>query len=476
MKAMRSMKRIMKNTAIKYIGFVFFVTLLFYSGRGYSQNFKKQEPPTTRILFVFDASQSMLGTWESDKKINIARKYLINIIDSLEHFDNVQLALRVYGHQSPVPPQDCNDTKLEVPFSANNASRIRQKLRYLIPQGTTPIAHSLELCEKDFPTCDSDKCRNIVILITDGIEACDGDPCAVAKNLQQKGIVLRPFVIGIGIDPNFEKTFECVGDFYNSPDEDRFEEVLSVVISRALNSTTAQVNLLDETQLPTETNVAMTFFDHFSGKIKHNYVHTINYLGNPDTLILDPLVTYDLVVHTLPAVRKDSIKVVAGKHTQIGLPAPQGGLKVVSASTSQYNNLPVIITEAGKKDILNIQYLDDYEKYITGLYDLEILTLPRIKVKNLEINQSETTTVEVPRPGIANFSVASSGYGSIYQETSDTLMWIHNLDTDKSRESITLQPGTYRIIYRAKNAKRSVYSLSKRFDIRSGSSTNIILD
>jgi len=457
------------------IGILFFIFLGIPVALS-AQQFKKQEPPTTRILFVFDASQSMLGTWESDKKINIARKYLINIVDSLEHFENVQMALRVYGHQSPVPPQDCSDTKLEVPFSSNNASRIRQKLRYLIPRGTTPIAHSLELTESDFPVCDSDKCRNIVILITDGIEACDGDPCEVALKLQQKGIVLRPFVIGIGIDPLFEKTFECVGDFYNSPDEDRFAEVLKVVISRALNSTTAQVNLLDNRQLPSETNVGMTFFDHYSGKIKHNYVHTINYLGNPDTLILDPLVTYDLVVHTLPPVNKDSFKVVAGKHTQIGLPAPQGTLKIATSGTSQYNELVVLVRQAGEKKILNVQEIDKIEKYITGEYDLEILTLPRIQVNNLQIQQSELTTIEVPRPGIANFSMASTGYGSLYLQTADTLQWIYNLPSEHNRETLTLQPGSYRIIYRAKNAKRSIYTISKQFDIRSGSSTHIILD
>ncbi len=265
----------------------------------------KPEPAKSRILFVFDASQSMYGTWESDKKINIARRYLIDIIDSLEQMDNIQMALRAYGHQSPVPPQDCNDTKLEVPFGENNAGQIRQKLRYLIPRGTTPIARSLELAANDFPPCDN--CRNIIILITDGIEACDGDPCQVSLNLQKKGIVLKPFVIGIGIDPNFEKTFECVGYFYNTPNEAKFHEVLGVVISRALNSTTAQVNLLDSKGMPSETDVNMTFFDHVSGKVKYNFVHTINYMGNPDTLIIDPLIKYDIVVHTLPAVKKNNI-------------------------------------------------------------------------------------------------------------------------------------------------------------------------
>jgi len=41
---------------------------------------EKPEPPTTRILFLLDCSQSMSGYWESDRKINIARKFLIHTI------------------------------------------------------------------------------------------------------------------------------------------------------------------------------------------------------------------------------------------------------------------------------------------------------------------------------------------------------------------------------------------------------------
>ena len=75
----------------------------------------------TRILFIFDASNSMLAYWSSDVKINVAKKMLLQLIDSLQKVPNTEIALRIYGHQSPVPPQDCNDTKLEVPFGPNNA-------------------------------------------------------------------------------------------------------------------------------------------------------------------------------------------------------------------------------------------------------------------------------------------------------------------------------------------------------------------
>jgi len=458
------------KTCIKYLlaGLLILISLSFNL-----QAQKKPEPPTSRILFVFDASQSMYGTWESDKKINIARNYLIHIIDSLEQMPNIQMALRVYGHQSPVPPQDCSDTRLEVPFKQGNAGDIRQKLRHLIPKGTTPIANSLELAANDFPACEN--CRNIIILITDGIEACDGDPCQASLNLQKKGIVLKPFVIGIGIDPNFEKTFECVGQFYNTPDEEKFEEVLGVVISRALNSTTMQVNLLDINGMPSETDVNMTFFDHISGKVKYNFVHTINYMGNPDTLIIDPLVTYDIVVHTLPSIKKENITLAEGKHNMVGLNAPQGFLNISCPGSNQYKDLDIIVRKDGATETLNVQKNESAEKYIVGEYDLEILTIPRVYIEDVKIEQSTTTNIEIPRPGIANFSLASSGFASLYIETADTLQWIYNLDQNQTRQSIIMQPGNYRAVYRAKNTKQTIYTINKRFTIKSGSSQKIIL-
>ncbi|MBU0764316.1 MAG: VWA domain-containing protein, partial [Bacteroidetes bacterium] len=241
-----------------------FFLILLYSVCSSAQN----DQPLTRILFIFDASQSMLEQWDTDKKINIARKMLIRMLDSLEHINNIQLALRVYGHQYPVPPQRCDDTKLEVPFAADNAPKVRQKLRYIQPRGTTPIAHTLAKCSGDFPECAN--CRNIIILITDGIEECGGDPCEVSRELQQKGIILKPFVIGVGLDLEFKKTFECVGHFYNARNETEFRNVLNVVITQVLNTTSLQVNLLDQQGNPTETDVNMTFFDITSGRMIYN--------------------------------------------------------------------------------------------------------------------------------------------------------------------------------------------------------------
>lgn len=435
----------------------------------------KYEPPETRILFIFDASQSMAGKWEKETKIAIAQKVLIHIIDSLESLENVQMALRIYGHQSPVPPQDCGDTRLEVPFGKGNAPKIRQELRYIVPKGTTPIAYSLEKGGADFPP-ECDNCRNIMILITDGIEACDGDACAVSHELQSKGIVLKPFVIGIGIDEGFQKTFDCIGHFYNAVKEEKFKEIMDVVISQALNATTAQVNLLDFNGNPTETNVNMTFYDQFSGKVIYNYVHTMNHRGLPDTLILDHLITYRMRVNTIPPVVVENIKLTAGKHTVIAADAPQGKVIVIVADQMQYKGMEFIVRKAGDMKTLNMQKMYEEEKYLVGKYDIEIPVLPRINLYNIDIRQSHTTTLEIPRPGLVTFLKSSMGYGSIYlRKSGKNEEWVCNLDIRIKNETLLLQPGMYRVVYRAQNARQTLYTVSKTFEVKEGSSVPVQL-
>mgnify|MGYP000697989750 CR=1 FL=1 len=126
----------------------------------------KTPPPLTRILFVFDGSQSMFGRWESGPKIDVAQRLIGQMLDSLQTIQgegNFQLALRVYGHQRPVPPQDCSDTRLEVPFGMHNIPRIKKVLRAIQPKGTTPIAQSLMASADDFPPCDRARVYPVLI-------------------------------------------------------------------------------------------------------------------------------------------------------------------------------------------------------------------------------------------------------------------------------------------------------------------------
>ena len=54
----------------------------------------------------------MLGQWDGQQKMRIASRLLSNVMDSLKPVDNLEVALRVYGHQFSVAAGDrsCEDT------------------------------------------------------------------------------------------------------------------------------------------------------------------------------------------------------------------------------------------------------------------------------------------------------------------------------------------------------------------------------
>lgn len=433
------------------------------------QSQAQEEQKCTRILFVLDASQSMSGQWESARKIDVARRLLTRMVDSLSKKDNVEMALRVYGHQSPVPPQDCSDTKLEVPFYKGNSKKIQLTLSALQPKGTTPIAYSLQKAAEDFPNAD---CRNIIILITDGVEACDGDPCAVSRDLQKQGIILKPFVVGIGLDPDFKETFKCVGRYYDATDEDKFEDVMGVVISQALNNTTAQINLLDAWGNPTETDVGITFYDMHNGLPRYNFLHTINLKGVPDTIVLDPLVDYKMVVHTLPPIEKDSISISPGIHNMIGIDAPRGNLVVRRPKGAQYRDLQFLVNNL-KMQLINVQNIEKQERYLTGYYNLTLLTLPRLSIDSVKISQGQTTKIQIPEPGIANLSTYKTGICAIFLMNNNKVEHVINLPENEKIHSVVLLPGKYFAMYRATGEHNILNVVKKEFEIKSGASVRV---
>ncbi len=454
-----------KNKLIKFL-LIYNLTFIIYNS--------SSAQPTNRILFIFDDSYSMYAPWNSNIKIEVAKKIMGEFLDSLKTIPNLELALRCYGHQTFIKPtRDCKDTKLEIPFaSANsNALKIKQRIQKLEPLGTTPIAYSLGESAADFTPCSN--CRNIIILITDGIEECGGNPCEVSAALQKKGIFLRPFVIGVGLDVKFADVFGCMGKFYDVSNEANFKDVLNLVLTEAISQTTVQVDLLDITKKPTETDVNMTFYDSNTKQVKYNYLHTINHRGNPDTLVLSPNCNYDLVVHTIPPIEKKNIVIQKGKHNVIPVDAPQGYLRLdLEGKTSNYYPTTVV-RKKGEMNTLTIQDFGKTEKYIVGKYDLEILTLPRIKLNDVEILQSTTNTIKVPTPGNIYLTKASKGYGSIFTDDGKKVIWVCNLNYNLQGEIIYLQPGNYKLEFRYEGAKETIQTIEKKFTIVS-SVTNAI--
>ncbi len=431
--------------------------------------------PLTRILFIFDGSYSMLGIWERNTKMDAAKSILIPFIDSVSKIPNVEIALRVYGNRSPFPPQDCNDSHLEVPFGKNNVPEIVNKILTLNPNGTTPIAYSIEQGAKDFPPDSS--ARNIIFLITDGVEACEGDPCAISRELQAKGVILKPFIIGVGTEVDFNKIFDCAGQVFSAKNELDFLPVLNLAMQRAMESTPLQVYLLDAYKKPNETDVPMTFYDNSTGFIHYNFVHSVIKPGEPDILFIDPLVSYKIKVHTMPPVYADNINLEPGKHTIVRIDAPQGYL-VVERPYGFNISTPIetIVRQSGDMNTLNVQQVSEKVKYIAGKYDLEILTMPRTYFYDVEIKPDEVKTIKILQPGHVTFARPQLGVGAVYIDRNTDLEFVTYLPADsRKNDALTLQPGKYVVIWRDKFQTDTEKSVSKSFEIKPGGNVFISL-
>ncbi len=145
------------------------------------------------VEIVVDASRSMWGRMGGEPKMAVAKQILQDV--SYWYPEDLDLALRAYGSTSPSDSADCADSMLLVPFGEQNRERIRAAIGRLRPLGQTPIAYARNQAARDFGTLQGDRA---LVLVTDGIESCGGDPVQAARELREQGIMVHLIGFGFG--------------------------------------------------------------------------------------------------------------------------------------------------------------------------------------------------------------------------------------------------------------------------------------
>jgi Ca-activated chloride channel family protein len=170
------------------------------------------------------------------------------------------------------------------------------------------------------------------------------------------------------------------------------------------------------------------------------------------------------------------MKLNPGKHTVIPIETPQGYIELKRPQgIYNFNEKIKTIVRLSNSDMktLTVQQMNSTEKYITGSYDLEILTLPRTYINQVIVKQSETKLIEIPNAGLLSVKALENGDGCILKE-GKKLEWVCNLGIETSQK-FHLQPGSYRIEWRSKTLKGSIYTIEKRFNINSDQETRVEL-
>ena len=145
------------------------------------------------VEIVVDASKSMWGQIDGQSKMEIAKTTLEEVSYWLP--EDLDLALRAYGNTSASDKNNCADSSLLVPFGERNREYVRHAIAGLRPTGQTPIAYALNQAADDFDSLQSDR---TLVLVSDGIESCGGDPVTAAYALRQQGIVVHLIGFGLG--------------------------------------------------------------------------------------------------------------------------------------------------------------------------------------------------------------------------------------------------------------------------------------
>ncbi|MEM1436575.1 MAG: VWA domain-containing protein [Pseudomonadota bacterium] len=147
------------------------------------------------VEIVIDASRSMWGRMDGEPKMDVARNTMLDAADWLPQ--DLDVAVRAYGSVSPSETNDCSDTELLVPFGSDDRDQLRGAVATLKPRGQTPIALALERAGQDFAGLEADRA---VVLVTDGIESCGGDPVSAARALAADGVPVHVIGFGLGND------------------------------------------------------------------------------------------------------------------------------------------------------------------------------------------------------------------------------------------------------------------------------------
>ena len=168
---------------------------------------------TSPILFIYDASGSMWGQLDGKTKKEIASNVLSDVINKLP--ENQRIGLIAYGHRKK---GDCNDIENLVSLSNTSKISISNAVKEINPLGKTPLSRSAQMAIKALEVSQE---KATIILVTDGIESCDGDLCEVISDAKSKGIDFKLHIVGFGIKDEEKEALICAtnaggGNYYDA--------------------------------------------------------------------------------------------------------------------------------------------------------------------------------------------------------------------------------------------------------------------
>ncbi|WP_397543686.1 vWA domain-containing protein, partial [Roseovarius salis] len=186
------------------------------------------------VMVVFDGSNSMWGQIDGTAKIEIARGVMDNLLG--EWTQDRQVGLMAYGHRRR---GDCGDIETLVQPGTDTRASILQRIEGITPTGKTPLTDAVERAAQELAHTDRPA---TVVLISDGLESCDRDPCALARTLERSGVGFTAHVVGFGLGADQDvSSLSCIaeetgGTYIQAGNAAELEQALSNVSTAVANT------------------------------------------------------------------------------------------------------------------------------------------------------------------------------------------------------------------------------------------------
>ena len=203
--------------------------LLFYAAFASAGSSTVAQEHSRALYIIFDGSNSMWGELpDKSRKISAAKSVFRGLDPAL--FAGREVALRLYGHRVA---SDCADSELSVPFTPAESgfAQINAEIDAVSPRGKTPITRSLKAALEDFGDRVGD-----ILLISDGIETCDSDPCDLVRSWRESDIDIRVHVIGLGLSDLSRNAMQCMANasgtqYFDARNADEFSAAIMAAVS-----------------------------------------------------------------------------------------------------------------------------------------------------------------------------------------------------------------------------------------------------
>ncbi|WP_305989233.1 VWA domain-containing protein [Roseibium sp. MMSF_3544] len=367
-----------------------------------------------KAAIVFDGSGSMWGQIEGRTKIEIAREAMSNVLGTLP--EDIELGLFAYGHRQK---GNCADIELVVPPAAGTGAAIKAATDKITPKGKTPLSAAVRQAAETLRFTED---KATVVLVTDGIETCNADPCALGSELARLGVNFTAHVIGFGLSEEEGRQVACLAEntgglYIQAGSTEELTEALTATVEvPVVQEAAAQPAQLPEASLDAPDTAAIG--------------------ARIDVAWQGPAGRYDQIQFFDPAARNGEGKALRSKAIRNG----------------DFDNNKVNMTVVTEPGTYELRYWDGTGRQILATRQIEVTPADVALFAPDQIAMARPVTVEWVGPGGRYDAVelfdasARNGEGKVLHSKR---LRNDDFDNNKATMPTPAKPGTYQLRYYA---------------------------